>query len=64
MKYVLIFSILATLLGGCVIAPAGYGDSRGDYGRERGYYRGDGNRDYGYRGERSYQGDSYRDHGS
>ena len=43
MKYILIFSILAALLGGCVIAPAGYGDNRADYYRERGYNRGDSN---------------------
>ena len=68
MKYILIFSILAALLGGCVIAPAGYGDNRGDYYRERGYTRGDSNyrdRDYNrgyYRG--GNQETPYRDHGS
>jgi hypothetical protein len=35
MKYILIFSILTDLLGGCVIVPAGYGDNRGYY-QERG----------------------------
>lgn len=43
MKYILILSILAAVLGGCVIAPADYGD------RERGSNRDDGNyrhRDY------------------
>ena len=74
MKYILILSILAALLGGCVIAPAGYGDNRGDYYRERGYNRGDSNyrdraynrgygnyRDYNYRG--GNQEPPYRDHG-
>ena len=76
MKYILILTILAALLGGCAIAPAGYGDNRGDYYRERGYNRGDGNyrdrnyyrgdwnyRNYSYRGEHGNQGDPYRDHG-
>jgi hypothetical protein len=59
MKYILILSILA-LLGGCAIVPAGYGDHRDGYYRERDYNRGDGN----YR-ERYYnQGDgNYRDYG-
>jgi hypothetical protein len=62
MKYILILSILAALLGGCVIAPAGY--DRDGYYRERGYSRGDGNyREYRYRGGFGNQGDSYRDHG-
>jgi hypothetical protein len=71
MKYILIFSILAAMLGGCVVAP-GYGDNRDGYYRERGYYRGDGNyrerdynyRNYGYRGGYGNQENSYRDHGS
>ena len=51
MKYVLILSILAALLGGCVVAPVGYGD------RERGYNRGDGSsldRDYNDGNYRNY----------
>jgi hypothetical protein len=58
MKYILILSILA-LLGGCAIVPAGYGDHRDGYYRERDYNRGDRN----YR-ERYYnQGDgNYRDY--
>jgi hypothetical protein len=58
MKYILILSILA-LLGGCAIVPAGYGDHRDGYYREREYNRGDGN----YYRERYYnQGDgNYRD---
>jgi hypothetical protein len=40
MKYILILSILAALLGGCV---AGYGDNRDGYSRERDYNRDDGN---------------------
>jgi hypothetical protein len=60
MKYILSLSIVAAVLGGCAIVPAGYGDSRdgyyqerGGYSRgdvyyqERGYSSGDGN--YGYR---------------
>jgi hypothetical protein len=69
MKYILILSILAALLGGCAVVPAGYGD------RERGYNRGDGNypgrdyndgihRNYSYRGEHGNQADPYRDHDS
>ena len=66
MKYILILSMLAALLGGCVLVPSGYGDNRGGYYYgERGYNRGDGNyRDYGYRGEYRNQGNPYRDHGS
>ena len=64
MKYILILSILAASLGGCVIAPAGYGDNRDGYYRERGYNRGDGNyRDYRYGGQYGNQGNPYRDHG-
>lgn len=71
MKYILILSILAALLGGCAVVPAGYGD------RERGYNRGDGsyldrdyndgnyrNYNYSYRDEHGNQGDPYRDHDS
>jgi hypothetical protein len=74
MKSILILSILAALLGGCASVPAGYGENRDGYYRERGYnrgdnnyrdrdyYRGDGNyRDYDYRGYRGYP---YQDHGS
>jgi hypothetical protein len=43
MRYILILSMHAALLGGCVAAPAGYGDNRDGYSRERGYNRGDGN---------------------
>jgi hypothetical protein len=57
MKYILIFSILTSLLGGCVIVPAGYGDNRG-------YYRGDGNyRDRDYNRGDGYYRDYSRDHG-
>ena len=71
MKYILIFSILAAMLGGCVVVP--YDDSRAGYYGERGqgtyrdrdYNRGDGYyRDYGYRGGYYNQGNPYRDHGN
>jgi hypothetical protein len=63
MKCILILSILAALLAGCAVVPAGYGD------RERGYNRGednyrdrdfnDGNfRHYSFRGEHGNQGDT------
>ncbi len=70
LKSILILSILAALLGGCVVVPAGYGDNRNGYYGERGYNRGDGGdrnynqrdgnyRDYDYRGQQN----PYRDHG-
>jgi hypothetical protein len=66
LKYILILSILAALLGGCVVVPAGSGDNRDSYYGERGYYREhnynrhDGNySDYYYRGQEN----PYRDHG-
>jgi hypothetical protein len=60
MKYILILSILASL-GGCIITPAGHGDNREGYYRERGYDRGDVySRDDNYRGYRGYP---YQDHG-
>jgi hypothetical protein len=61
MKHVVILALLAVLLGGCVVAPAGYryrdGDNDRHYRYERGYGRG-----YGY----GYGGYGYRDreHGS
>ena len=56
MKYVLILSIIAASLGGCVIVPAGHGDYRdGYYNQNDGYYH-----NYSYR---SNQGYAYRDHG-
>jgi hypothetical protein len=36
-KYVLVFSILAALLGVCAIVPAEYGDHPQGYYQERGY---------------------------
>jgi hypothetical protein len=64
MKYILIFSILASLLGGCAIVPTGYSDNRGYY-QERGYYRGDGNyyRDRDYNRGDGYYRDFSREHG-
>jgi hypothetical protein len=64
MKYVLLVSTLAALLGGCAIVPAGYGDNRGYY-EERGYDRGYDNRYYNRdynRGDRNYH-DFSHDHG-
>jgi hypothetical protein len=60
MKYILILSIFAILLGGCAVVPAGYGDNRGGYYQERGYYHGDNN----YRARDYNRGDGYyRDYG-
>lgn len=57
MKYILILSIIAASLGGCVIVPAGYGDNRDGY-----YNHNDGNyHNYSY--YRGNQGYAYRDHG-
>ena len=64
MKYILILSILA-LLGGCAIVPAGYGDHRDGYYRERDYNRGDGNyreREYN-RGDGNYYRERYYNQG-
>jgi hypothetical protein len=55
MKFILILSILAALLGGCVLAPAGYDDNRRGY-----YYQGHG---YGH-GDGYYRGYDDRGHGS
>jgi len=77
MKCVLILSMLAVLLGGCAIVPAGYGDNRGDnrngydqgreYGRGDGYYRDrDYNRYYGnerYSYDHDRNGDPFQQHG-
>ena len=54
MRYILILSILAVSLGGCVVVPAGYDNNRGGYYQDHGYDRGQGN--FGH-----YDG---RDHGS
>lgn len=43
MKYLFIFAILAALLGGCVLVPAGYGDNRGGYYQDHRYNRDEGN---------------------
>jgi hypothetical protein len=77
MKYALTLSILAALLGGCAIGPAGYGDNRDGYYQDRSYYRSDGYyRDRNYNsGDRYYRdsrypdgyinrGEAFRDHGS
>ena len=76
MKFILIFSIVAAVLGGCAIVPAGYGDNRDGYYGDRGYNRGDGSyrgrdynrgdgnyRDYNNREEQRSQGNPYHDHG-
>ena len=69
MKRALTYSLLAALLGGCVVVPYGYRDHDDGY-RYRGYYRGDGYYqrygyyDYGPRYYGSgYGGFRYNDHG-
>jgi len=54
MKSTLALLILAVLLGGCAIGPAGYGDNRNGYYQDRSYSRGD-----GYYRDRGYYGDGY-----
>jgi hypothetical protein len=58
----LILSLLAALLGGCVVVPAGYVSY--DNGYRRGYYRDYSYqpRYYAYNYDYSYRG-YYRDHG-
>jgi hypothetical protein len=62
----LTLSILVALLGGCAIAPAGYGDRERGYNRDDGHYRAPEYNDanyhhYSYLGNR---GDPYRGHDS
>jgi hypothetical protein len=57
MKAIAIATLLATVLGGCVVVPLGYRHYGDGYYRG-GYYRGD----Y-YRGDRYYRGDGYRGYG-
>lgn len=61
MKTALILLLVVAALGGCAIAPAGYGDGRGDYYGEHAYDRGNSGYQYqqrdGYRGNGNY-GDS------
>lgn len=77
MKSIFILTILATLLGGCAILPAGYRDGRDgyqrnhdEYYRDRDYARGNDrywNRDDRYRDDRGYRDSRtppYRDQGS
>jgi hypothetical protein len=51
MKYILILSILAASLGGCVLVPGGYDDNRGgyynDHGHRDGNFRADDDRAHG-----------------
>jgi hypothetical protein len=49
MKRVLILSLLAALLGGCVVTPVGYRDYDDRYYRRHDYYH-----DYYYRDDRRY----------
>jgi hypothetical protein len=52
MKYILMLSIIAASLGGCVVVPGGYDDNRGGYYHD--HDRGDGNfRGYDDRGHGS-----------
>jgi len=60
MKYILYFSIVAALLGGCAIVPLEYGDHHDGYYQDRGYHRDGYYQDRGYhRGDAYYQ---QRDH--
>jgi hypothetical protein len=72
MRFVLILSILAALLGGCAIVPAGQVDNRYGYSGDRGYdgrtYRDrDYDRGYNYDRNNSYRhynnGDPFQEHG-
>ena len=63
-KYALMLSLLAALLGGCAIVPAGYGDRRDGYSQERDYRHHDGyGRDYEYRGQYNNPADPFEQHG-
>jgi hypothetical protein len=63
MKYILAFSILAALLGGCAVGP-GFGDDRGGYYRDYDYNRGNAYyRDSNYRGERGNAADPFQEPG-
>ena len=77
MKTLLVLSILAALLGGCVVAPGGYYDGRDGNYQDRGYdrnddrrqnrnyHRGDGSsRDYDHRRDYGNPSDPFKDHGS
>jgi hypothetical protein len=59
MKYILILSILAALLGGCAVAPAGHGDREPGSNRDDGNYR---YRDYNDAKFRNYT--YFGEHGS
>jgi len=59
MTRLIILSLLAALLGGCVVVPAGYVSYDNGYHRHGYYYRGYGYPDYYAYGYRGY----YRDHG-
>jgi hypothetical protein len=63
MKTGLLLLLVAAALGGCVIAPVGYGDGRGDYYGERTYDRSDSrypNQHHdGYRGSGNYGDNQY-----
>ena len=66
MKRVLMFSLLAALLGGCVVVPYGYDDGSryhsyyGNRYSSPGYY---GYYNYGYPRSYGYYGFRYQDHG-
>src|SRR6266403_4694457 len=67
MKRTLMLSLLAALLGGCVVAPYGYRDSDDGY-RYHSYYRNSypgyyGYYNYGYPRSYGYYGFRYQDHG-
>ena len=60
-KRVLTLAILAALLGGCAIVPAGYGDNRNGYYQQRDYRDRDNSQYYSYRHDAN--GDPFQEHG-
>jgi hypothetical protein len=66
MKRILVFALLTTFLGGCMIVPLGHGyrDRYDGYSRGHGYYDGDGyHRDDGYYPGYGQRSNGYHDRG-
>jgi len=64
MKSILIISVCALLLGGCVIAPVPGPNYRDGYYHDRGHVRGDAyGRDYYYRHDYDNSRSPFQDHG-